>query len=595
MSSGISGPFGFIARRSSGVKNISISQLHLHLLPFPVPAPALALALAPRPVPFQTPPQLRSDPTASEVYVTGTFDNWTRSVKLDRTEDGFRKDVLVPIVAGKLLYKFVVDGSWKLDPSALQEDDGHHNTNNVLLRHHIKQLPPVKVITPASASPMDKEAAETMSGVPPESTTSALAAGVPKESDKVPETETAAPAAPAAPTISSAAPESTTATLAKDTTLESKKDSTPGAFPVTPAGETEQFSAKPIPATAGVGNPIQLQPGEPVPDPSSITQNAVTSTATTDQAGYEQDASAAGLAPPAEETVKTLPLITNGTNGVVEPFVQSAAPTSTTAALAGAVPLEKSIRNANGPNEPQATASDVPEVVKESLEKAHKEPEAAGVPAAVEEKKEVEEELLGSVEPAVGTAGAATAGGVPEIVRKSIDEAQWNPEAAAVPLAVAEKKEVEEQLLHDVKRVDQAGEPAPVITAETSAAAPDSSTATATAAPASEPVRKDQDESMSPKSPAATTADTAGAPTTEQTQPTVTTGPETTTTPAVVAAASAAAKNTSGTEAPPATGAGAGVATKPTTAKTTDQESQTKKKKKNRASAIFSKLKEKFK
>ncbi|KLJ11362.1 hypothetical protein EMPG_13368, partial [Blastomyces silverae] len=87
-----------------------------------------------------------------------------------------------------------------------------------------------------------------MSGVTPESTTAALAAGVPKESDKAPETETAAPAAP---TISSAAPESTTATLAKDATLESKKDSTPGAFPVTPAGEPEQFSAKPIPATEG--------------------------------------------------------------------------------------------------------------------------------------------------------------------------------------------------------------------------------------------------------------------------------------------------------------------------------------------------------
>ncbi|KMW67316.1 hypothetical protein BDDG_12046 [Blastomyces dermatitidis ATCC 18188] len=431
-----------------------------------------------------------------------------------------------------------------------------------------------------------------MSGVTPESTTAALAAGVPKESDKVPETETAAPAAS---TISSAAPESTTATLAKDATLESKKDSTPGAFPVTPAGETEQFTVKPIPATEDVGNPIQLQPGEPVPDPSTITQNTVASTATTGQEGYEKDASTAGFAPPAEETVTTLPVITHCTNGVVEPFVQSAAPTSTTAALAGAVPLEKSTRNAGGPSEPQVAASDVPDVVKESLEKAHKMPEAAGVPAAVAEKKEVEEELLGNVEPAAGAAGADTSGGAPAIVRKSIDDAQWNPEAAAVPLAVAEKKEVEEQLLHDVKRVDQAGEPAPVITAETSAAAPGTSTAAAAAAPAPEPARTTQDESISPKSPAATTAHTAGSPTTEQTQPTDMTRPGTTTAPAEVAAASTAAKNTSGTEAPPATGAGAEAATKPTTAQTTDQESQTKKKKKNRASAIFSKLKEKFK
>ncbi|PGG97690.1 hypothetical protein GX51_07200 [Blastomyces parvus] len=520
-----------------------------------------------------------TDPTAKEVYVTGTFDNWGRSVKLDRTEDGFRKDVALPIVGGKLLYKFVVDGSWKIDPTALKEDDGHHNTNNVLLRQHIKQLPPVKVLAPAPTSPTDKEAPETMSGVTPESTTAALAAGVPKESDRALETETAAP------TISSVAPESTTAALAKDATLESKKDSTPGAFPVTPAGETEQFSAKPIPATEGIGNPIQLQPGEPVPDPSTITQNTVASTATTGQEGYEKDASAAGFAPPPEETVTTLPVTTNGTNGVVEPFVQSAAPTSTTAALAGAVPLEKNTRNANGPSEPQVAANNVPEVVRKSLDKDHGEPEAASNPIAVEEKREVEEELVGTVRPAAGASDA------PAIVRRSIDEAHWDPEAAAVPQAVAEKKEVEQELLHDVKRVDRAGEPAPIITAETSATAPGTST---TAAHAPEPPRKDKDESISPKSPAGTTADTAGAPTTEQTQPTVTTGPKTTTTAPAVVAAAAAAKNTSGTAGPPATGAGAGAAAKPTTAKPTDQESKTKKKK-NRASAIFSKLKEKFK
>ncbi|KKZ59867.1 hypothetical protein EMCG_05329 [[Emmonsia] crescens] len=438
-----------------------------------------------------------------------------------------------------------------------------------------------------------------MSGVTPEATTAALAACVPKESDKVPETETVAPAIP---TISSVAPESTTAALAKEATLESKRDSTPGAFPVTPSGEPEQFSVKPIPATEGAGNPIQLQPGEPVPDSSSITNNTVTSTVTTDKEGYEKDASAAGFAPP-EETVTTLPVATNGTNGLVEPFIQSAAPTSTTAALAGAVPLENVNRNTNGFSDPQVAADEVPEVVKESLAKAHKEPEAAGVPVAVEEKKEVEEELLKCVEPAEAAGDANF--GVPLMVRRSIDEAHWNAEAADVPEAVVEKQEVEQELLHDVKRVDDTGEPAPVMTAKTAAPASDTTPAAASLAP--DVSRRNQDRSISPKTrePRGGAADTAGLPMTteqEQTQPTVTTtttGPETTAAPAVpqgqtqtqepagansaaIAAAAAAANTTPRTT------------TAPTEAGTTDHDSKPRKKK-NRASAIFSKLKEKFK
>ncbi|EDN08988.1 predicted protein [Histoplasma mississippiense (nom. inval.)] len=50
------------------------------------------------------------DPTASEVYVTGTFDNWSRSVKLERSTNGFRKDVEVPSIGGKILYKVCVCG-----------------------------------------------------------------------------------------------------------------------------------------------------------------------------------------------------------------------------------------------------------------------------------------------------------------------------------------------------------------------------------------------------------------------------------------------------------------------------------------------------
>ncbi|KFX91166.1 hypothetical protein V490_06042, partial [Pseudogymnoascus sp. VKM F-3557] len=63
--------------------------------------------------------------------------------------------------------------------------------------------------------------------------------------------------------------------------------------------------------------------------------------------------------------------------------ISSVGPTSTTAALAGAVPLEKK--------------SSVPDVVKESQEAANFPPEASAVPEEVEEKKEVEKELLSGV------------------------------------------------------------------------------------------------------------------------------------------------------------------------------------------------------
>lgn len=43
---------------------------------------------------------------ANEVYVTGTFDNWSRSVKLEKTADGaFSKEVELPDTNAKVHYK----------------------------------------------------------------------------------------------------------------------------------------------------------------------------------------------------------------------------------------------------------------------------------------------------------------------------------------------------------------------------------------------------------------------------------------------------------------------------------------------------------
>jgi hypothetical protein len=42
---------------------------------------------------------------AEEVYVTGTFDNWTKSVKLDKNGDLFSKSVDLGNATEKIYYK----------------------------------------------------------------------------------------------------------------------------------------------------------------------------------------------------------------------------------------------------------------------------------------------------------------------------------------------------------------------------------------------------------------------------------------------------------------------------------------------------------
>ena len=112
------------------------------------------------------------------------------------------------------------------------------------------------------------------SGVTPESTTAKLAGEVPKESSKEPSNEATGPRTASSSDL-------------------------PGTFPQTPANENSTFSVNPIPATSGHGNPIHLQPGEKVPDPSTLTSNTVASTAKDDPSLAKSDDSANefGVAP----------------------------------------------------------------------------------------------------------------------------------------------------------------------------------------------------------------------------------------------------------------------------------------------------------
>lgn len=168
--------------------------------------------------------------------------------------------------------------------------------------------------------------------------------------------------------------------------------------------ENATVSVAPIPATAGAGNPIHLAPGEKVPHPSTLTSNTIGSTARTDEASYNKSDSQAPQLPPVDITPQAersggmfdLPAQTGslipesslpmGVDAKIEKdtgvHIQSAAPLSSTAALAGQVPKE-----------PRG----VPEVVTESQKEAGFAPEAAANSDAVLDKKEVEQELKETV------------------------------------------------------------------------------------------------------------------------------------------------------------------------------------------------------
>ncbi|KAL8794560.1 MAG: hypothetical protein Q9195_002895 [Heterodermia aff. obscurata] len=472
------------------------------------------------------------DHPASEVYVTGTFDDWAKSVKLERKGDGYEKLVELPQSEQKILYKFVVDGTWTTDHTAPQETDDANNVNNV--------LNPDQLVNSASST-MSDPSSNIISGVTPQSTTVALASQVPKESERGQEANTTSSDLPGSfpetpgpneaseyavkpipassgignpihlergekvPDPSTINDNTISSTVQDDPTLKStdKEEST--------------FGVSPLPATSGIGNPVQLQPGEKVPDPSTFTSNTIQSNVKLDRESYEKaDATPQPpneVNPPDERQggVFNLPEISKNmipesslpmggvTSSQKDPgfTIQSAGAGSTTAALAANVPLE-----------PRG----VPEVVQESQQEAGATPEASGNSEAVREKSAVEKELESKVpeEPATSesTAGGVTSGtttslpshglpssiqqsideinkgtaiapSVPDVVQQSITESHQSPEAAASKDVVKEKANVEAELLKGQTPDESVGEPAPSTSAALTESAPSATTGSA--------------------------------------------------------------------------------------------------------------------
>ena len=332
-----------------------------------------------------------------------------------------------------------MDGNWTTDHTAPQENDGHNNFNNVLLPENIHKssssVPKSNDMSDVPGSFPETPANEVSEfSVGPGPTTPARGESVNRSSDQK----------TAGPDVSTPGPKSSTAHGGKSSG--EPRD-----------GSQQTFGVSPLPATSGLGNPIQLRPGEKVPDPSTFTRNTINSTVMLDEKSYENAFGAPQLpdvvTPEKEREAKGgmfgLPLMGKnmipesslpmgqGTSGERDPgvTVQSASPQSTTATLAANVPRER---------------RGIPEIVQESQTEAGVEPEASANAEAVREKHAVEQELESKIpeKPATTESGDSPAGveGVPEIVQESRAKAGYPPEASSNPEAVREKRAVEEEL-----------------------------------------------------------------------------------------------------------------------------------------------------
>ena len=416
--------------------------------------------------------------------------------------------------------QFVVDGEWVTDHTAPQESDHSNNVNNV--------LDPKDIGRPTTSS--DNPMSAMISGVTPHSTTAGLASKVPLESDKAREQtqgssdlpgqfpETPAQEAsefnvnpiPATSGIGNPidlAPGekvSPSKTLPNNTAISAVNDD---SSPNNESKQPEQnFGVNPLPATAGAGNPINLQPGEKIPDLSAITKNNVRSNITTDKESYERGQNAPQLPdvvtpdherrsdagmfnlPPVTSNLIPESSLPMGTQSSMEkdagPAIQSAGVGTSTAALASQVPLEPrgqsevlGDRRQLLDKKPENVMGSTSGAEKASANQGQSQAPAtknaatpAGLPTSVQESISTMNAQSGS--------SSVPAPTVPHVVRDSITDAAASPEAAADSTVVQEKSATEKELLEKVQPEGSQGEPAPGASAALTERAPTATTTT---------------------------------------------------------------------------------------------------------------------
>lgn len=74
----------------------------------------------------------------NSVYVTGTFDNWSKSTKLVQNKDG-SYSVTIEVPKEKIMFKYVVDGTWLTTSKFKTEKDSTGIENNVIYPEDLSQ------------------------------------------------------------------------------------------------------------------------------------------------------------------------------------------------------------------------------------------------------------------------------------------------------------------------------------------------------------------------------------------------------------------------------------------------------------------------
>jgi 5'-AMP-activated protein kinase, regulatory beta subunit len=65
-----------------------------------------------------------------EVYITGSFNNWSAKIPMHRSHDDF--SLILDVPAGAHQYKFIVDGDWRYAPDQATVADSHGVVNNTI-------------------------------------------------------------------------------------------------------------------------------------------------------------------------------------------------------------------------------------------------------------------------------------------------------------------------------------------------------------------------------------------------------------------------------------------------------------------------------
>ncbi|KAF9008791.1 hypothetical protein BDQ17DRAFT_1236389 [Cyathus striatus] len=97
------------------------------------------------------------------VIVTGTFDQWSRSILLSKTPTGFEATIKIPY-GDKIKYKFIVDGQWVFRDDLPTDVDPGGFINNVYTAPHKSissplSLPPAAVLQSPFNTPQDASVA----------------------------------------------------------------------------------------------------------------------------------------------------------------------------------------------------------------------------------------------------------------------------------------------------------------------------------------------------------------------------------------------------------------------------------------------------